>query len=101
MGEEQKKEEAPKSDAISAEEARNNRLLLQEDISKYRQLQAQFRAKIAEYDVYIAECETALADLARREAGVMYPPPPEKKPEPAPAGSGKPTMGPIVGGNSR
>lgn len=95
-----KKEEAPKSDAISAEEARNNRLLVMEDISKYKQLQAQLRMKIAEYDVYIAECETALADLDRREAGVMYPPPPNKPaPAPAPAPvTGKPQMGAPVGG---
>ena len=96
---EENKEEAPKSDAISAEEAKKNRVLVQEDISKYRQLQAQLRAKIAEYDVYIAECETALADLARREAGAMYPSPP-KKPEPAAPGA-KPQMGEPVGASSR
>ena len=75
MGEEKK--EAPKSDAITAEKARDNRVLLEEDIRKYEQMQAQFRARIAEYDVYIAECRTALADLARRELGVMYPEPPK------------------------
>lgn len=78
---EEEKKEAPKSDAVTAEEAEKNRVLIKEDISKYRQMQAQLRAKIAEYDVYVAECETALADLDRREIGAMYPAPP-KKPEP-------------------
>lgn len=84
---EEKKEEAPKSDAMAAEEANSSRILVNEDIRKYEQLQAQLRAKIAEYDVYIAECRTALADIDRREAGVMYPEPP-KKPE-AQAGGDK------------
>jgi len=79
---ETKKETAPQSDAITAEEAGKNRLLINEDIRKYEQLQAQFRAKIAEYDVYIAECRTALADIDRREAGVSYPPPPAPPAEP-------------------
>lgn len=88
------KEKAPKSDALSAEEARKNRVLVLEDISKYRQLQAGLRAKIAEYDVYIAECETALADLDRREAGAMYPEPPAKpKSAPAEKGEGEPAGG--------
>lgn len=91
----EEKNEAPKSDALSAEEAATNRILVNEDIRKYEQLQAQLRAKIAEYDVYIAECRTALADIDRREAGVMYPEPP-KKPEP-PANPGA-MMGEPVGG---
>lgn len=62
-----------KSDAISEKEAEENAVLIQEDICKYKQLQAQLRVKIAEYDAYIAECETALADVQRRKAGVMYP----------------------------
>ena len=90
------KEEAPKSDAITTEEARKNRVLILEDISKYRQLQAGLRAKIAEYDVYIAECETALADLDRREAGASYPPP--EKPVTDDANSAKPRMGEPTGG---
>lgn len=84
---EEKKEETPKSDAMRAEEAKANRVLVSEDIRKYEQFQAQLRAKIAEYDVYIAECRTALADIDRREAGAMYPEPP-KKPE-AQAGGDK------------
>lgn len=90
------KETAPKSDALAAEEANANRILIHEDIRKYEQLQAQLRAKVAEYDVYIAECRTALADIDRREAGVMYPEPP-KKPEQA-AKPGAPAMGEPVGG---
>ena len=92
----EEKNEAPKSDALSAEEAAANRILVNEDIRKYEQLQAQLRAKIAEYDVYIAECRTALADIDRREAGVMYPEPP-KKPGQA-AKPGAPAMGEPVGG---
>lgn len=92
----EEKNEAPKSDALSAEEAAANRILVNEDIRKYEQLQAQLRAKIAEYDVYIAECRTALADIDRRAAGVMYPEPP-KKPEQA-AKPGAPAMGEPVGG---
>ena len=83
----EKKEEAPKSDAIPAEEARTNRVLINEDIRKYEQLQAQHRAKIAEYDVYIAECRTALADIYRREIGAMYPAPPKKEGQPSQIGS--------------
>lgn len=93
---EETKETAPKSDALSAEEANTNRVLINEDIRKYEQFQAQLRAKIAEYDVYIAECRTALADIDRREAGAMYPEPPEK-PEQA-AKPGTPAMGEPVGG---
>lgn len=92
----EEKNEAPKSDALSAKEAGANRILIHEDIRKYEQLQAQLRAKIAEYDVYIAECRTALADIDRREAGVMYPEPP-KKPEQA-AKPSAPAMGEPVGG---
>ena len=92
---EENKEEAPKSDAMSAEEAMKNRILIQEDIAKYEQMQAQFRAKVAEYDVYIAECRTALADIVRREAGVAYPPPPK---QPVQAEIGTPAMGAPVGG---
>lgn len=85
------KEAAPKSDAVSAEEAKTNRVLINEDIRKYEQMQAQLRAKIAEYDVYIAECRTALADIDRREAGAMYPEPPKKP-------AAQPQMGEPVGG---
>lgn len=88
---------APVSDAITSEEAAKNRILIKEDIAKYEQMQARFRAQIAELDVYIAECRTALADIDRREAGVSYPPP-NKKPEQAPGGKGAPAMGKIVGG---
>lgn len=91
------KEGAPVSDAITSEEAAKNRLLIKEDIAKYEQMQARLRAQIAEFDVYIAECRTALADIDRREAGISYPPP-SKKPEPTPDGKGAPAMGGIVGG---
>lgn len=87
--------EAPKSDAMSAEEAAKSRILIQEDIAKYEQMKAQFRAKAAEYDVYIAECRTALADIDRREAGVAYPPPPKR---PVQAEAGAPAMADPVGG---
>lgn len=75
----EKEKEAPKSDAITTEEANKNRVLIKEDIRKYKQMQAQLRVKIAEYDAYIAECETALADIDRREFGAMYPVEPTKK----------------------
>lgn len=85
MGEE-KKETAPEqvSDAITAEEATKLRVLILEDIAKYEQMIAQLRVKISEYEYYIAECRTAIADVVRREEGATYPAEP-KKPE-APAG---------------
>lgn len=78
--EENKKEEAPKSDAMTAEDAKEKRLLINEDIRKFEQNIASLKGQIATLEYYIAECRWALADIDRREAGVAYPEPP-KKPE--------------------
>lgn len=75
-----KNEEAPKSDAMTAEEAKEKRLLINEDIRKFEQNIASLKGQIATLEYYIAECHWALADIDRREAGVAYPAPP-KKPE--------------------
>ena len=84
-------EETPKaaerpSDKISPQEAAAARLLLREDIRKYQYRKAQLLAEAAAMDVYIADAETGLADLDRREAGVMYPEPPKKPESPKPGG---------------
>lgn len=76
--EENKKEEAPKSDAMTAEDAKEKRLLINEDIRKFEQNIASLKGQIATLEYYIAECRWALADIDRREAGVAYPPPPKK-----------------------
>lgn len=76
--EENKKEEAPKSDAMTAEDAKEKRLLINEDIRKFEQNIASLKGQIATLEYYIAECRWALADIDRREAGVAYPEPPEK-----------------------
>lgn len=73
-------EEAPKSDAMTAEDAKEKRLLINEDIRKFEQNIASLKGQIATLEYYIAECRWALADIDRREAGVKYPEPP-KKPE--------------------
>ena len=73
-------EEAPKSDAMTAEDAKEKRLLINEDIRKFEQNIASLKGQIATLEYYIAECRWALADIDRREAGVAYPEPP-KKPE--------------------
>lgn len=78
--EENKKKEAPKSDAMTAEDAKEKRLLINEDIRKFEQNIASLKGQIATLEYYIAECRWALADIDRREAGVAYPEPP-KKPE--------------------
>lgn len=78
--EENKKEEAPKSDAMTTEDAKEKRLLINEDIRKFEQNIASMKGQIATLEYYIAECRWALADIDRREAGVKYPEPP-KKPE--------------------
>ena len=78
--EENKKEEAPKSGAMTTEEANKNRLLIKEEICKYEQNIASLEGQIASLKFYIAEARTALADIDRREAGVAYPEPP-KRPE--------------------
>lgn len=76
--EENKKEEAPKSDAMTAEDANEKRVLLNEDIRKFEQNIASLKGQIATLEYYIAECRWALADIDRREAGVAYPEPPKK-----------------------
>ena len=73
-----KNEEAPKSDAMTAEEAKEKRLLINEDIRKFEQNIASLKGQIATLEYYIAECRWALADIDRREAGVAYPEPPKK-----------------------
>ena len=88
------KEEATKSDAITAEDAKEKRLLIKEDIRKFEQNIASLKGQIATLEYYIAECHWALADIDRREAGVAYPAPP-KKPE---GGEGKDSPVPIPEG---
>lgn len=75
---ENKKEEAPKSDAMTTEDAKEKRLLINEDIRKFEQNIASLKGQIATLEYYIAECRWALADIDRREAGVKYPEPPKK-----------------------
>ena len=75
---ETKKEEAPKSDAMTAEDAKEKRLLINEDIRKFEQNIASLKGQIATLEYYIAECRWALADIDRREAGVAYPEPLKK-----------------------
>lgn len=73
------------ADAISKEEANKTRILLAEDIKKILLARAQAAAQIGILDTRIAECELALADLDRREAGVEYP---EEPANPAPSSEG-------------
>lgn len=80
--------EAPKSDAMTAEEAKEKRLLIKEDIRKFEQQIASLKGQIATAEYYIAECNWALADIDRREAGVAYPEPPKK-----PAAKDNPPIG--------
>ena len=87
--EENKKEEAPKSDAMATEDAKEKRLLINEDIRKFEQNIASLKGQIATLEYYIAECRWALADIDRREAGVKYPEPPKK-----PEGKVLPPLGP-------
>ena len=82
-------EEAPKSDAMTTEEAKEKRLLINEDIRKFEQNIASLKGQIATLEYYIAECRWALADIDRREAGVKYPEPPKK-----PAGEVLPPLNP-------
>jgi hypothetical protein len=90
--EENKKEEAPKSDAMTAEDAKEKRLLINEDIRKFEQNIASLKGQIATIEYYIAECRWALADIDRREAGVAYPEPPKKAGDSD--GGAAPTQGP-------
>lgn len=78
-----------KSDAITHEEAAKNRLLIKEDIAKYELAKARTIAQVHQFDALIAECNLALEDINRREAGVDYPEPEEKAP----------AMGEPVGGD--
>lgn len=87
---------------ISAEKARDNRILIREDIEKYELAKANLAVQMAQYDAAIRECRLALADIDRLEAGVEYPEPkkPEAKKEPA-AGNAQapaPEMDKPVGG---
>lgn len=68
-----------KTDAITAEAAKENRLLIAEDMAKIDLAIAQVKSQVAMYEARKAECMLALADIDRREAGVAYPEPP--KPE--------------------
>jgi predicted RNase H-like nuclease (RuvC/YqgF family) len=90
--EENKKEETPKSDAMTAEDAKEKRLLINEDIRKFEQNIASLKGQIATLEYYIAECRWALADIDRREAGVAYPEPPKKADDSD--GNAAPTQGP-------
>lgn len=72
-----------KSDKITSEEANKTRLLIKEDMAKLRLAREQALGQVQMLNARIAECELGLADLDRREAGVMYPE--VKKPEPKPA----------------
>ena len=89
-----------RSDKLEAAEATKLRVLIREDIRKYEQTIAQHEAQIATLRVYIAESYTMLADIDRREAGVLYPKAPEAKktPEGQDGGQPAPAMGEIVGG---
>lgn len=75
--------EETKTDKITTEEATASRLLIREDIAKYELAKANALGQAARCDALIAECKLALADVDRREAGVVYPEPP-KAPETAP-----------------
>lgn len=66
-----------KTDAITAEAAKENRLLIAEDMAKIDLAIAQVKSQVAMYEARKAECMLALADIDRREAGVAYPEPPE------------------------
>jgi len=91
---EEKKE--VKSDAITADEAKKTRLLINEDIAKLRLAREQALGQVQMLNARIAECELGLADIDRREAGVMYPEPPAKPEEPK-----KPAMQAPVGGEGK
>lgn len=78
---EEKKEGAPKTDAMTTDEANRIRILVAEDKAKYALEIARHEAAIGQLRMYIAECDATMADIDRREAGVEYPkPPPAKEP---------------------
>lgn len=80
--EEEKKTDAPKSDAMTTDEANRIRILVAEDKAKYALEIARHEAAIGQLRMYIAECDATIADIDRREAGVEYPkPPPAKEPK--------------------
>lgn len=94
---------ANKSDKMTAEEAGRIRVLVSEDIRKYELEIARHEAAVGTLRVYIAECRATLADIDRREAGIMYPEPvkPVPVPEPKPAnGVRNAQMGEITGGQA-
>lgn len=79
---EEKNEGAPKTDALTTDEANRIRILVAEDKAKYALEIARHEAAIGQLRMYIAECDATIADIDRREAGVEYPkPPPAKEPE--------------------
>lgn len=61
------------ADAITAAQAKENRLLILEDLAKIDLAIAQAKAQVAMFETRKAECGLALADIDRREAGVVYP----------------------------
>jgi hypothetical protein len=69
--------ENAKSDALTRDEAGRIRILVREDKAKYELEIARHQAAIGQLRLYIAECDATLADVDRREAGVMYPEPPK------------------------
>ena len=82
--------EAPKTDAMTKEEADRIRVLVREDVRKYELEIARHEAAVGQLRMYVAECYATLADIDRREAGVEYPKPPAK---PAEAQMGEPVGG--------
>ena len=84
---------------ISAEKAKENRILICEDIKKYELAKANLMIQAAQYDAAISECRLALADIDRLEAGVEYPEPKKSdKGNDEPNADGAPKMGEPVGG---
>lgn len=99
MAKPEEKKETANSDAMAAEEADRIRVLVSEDVRKYELEIARHEAAIGTLRVYIAECRATLADIDRRVAGVMYPEPPAKPKEEAPAQADG-QFGEPVGGNA-
>ncbi len=85
-----------KSDKMTTEEAGRIRVLVSEDIRKYELEIARHEAAVGTLRVYIAECRATLADIDRREAGIMYPEPAKPRQD----GGGKPQMGAVTGGQA-
>lgn len=72
-------EEQEKTDKMTSEKANEIRVLIKEDIRKYELEITKHEIAISQLRSYISECNVTLADVDRREAGVMYPPPPAAK----------------------